>query len=82
VLNVGSETVVNGGLQFSLGAMFFVREKISVFGEYKFNHHVTQIGGTAATVDNQSNLLGLFSIVGNQPFNISHFIIGVTYHFY
>jgi len=70
--NVGSETVVNGGLQFLTGVSYFIFEKVAAFAEYKFTHHVTQIGGVARN----------FSLVGNQPFNVSHFVIGVTYHFY
>jgi opacity protein-like surface antigen len=70
--NVGSETVVNGGLQFLGGISYFIFENVAAFAEYKFTHHVTQIGGVANT----------FSLVGNQPFNVSHFTFGVTYHFY
>lgn len=83
-LNIGSETVVNGGLQFMAGASFFIREAISVFAEYKFTHHVTQIGGIAAEDrdgDGFTEIVNI-SLVGNQPFNVSHFTFGVTYHFY
>jgi hypothetical protein len=73
-LNIGSDTVVNGGLQFLAGVSYFIRERVSAFAEYKFTHHVTQIGGLA---EGQT-----FSIVGSQPFNVSHFTIGVNYHFY
>jgi len=75
--NLGSETVVNGGLQFMAGASFFIRERLSAFAEYKFTHHVTQIGGIAG-----EEIGGTFSLVGNQPFNISHLTVGATYHFY
>lgn len=72
--NIGSDTVVNGGLQFMAGLNFFIREKWSLFAEYKFTHHVTQIGGIS-----EGDTL---SLVGNQPFNISHLTAGISYSFY
>lgn len=85
--DLGSETVVNGGLQFLVGVSYFIIEKVAAFAEYKYTHHVTQIGGTTRggiTVPTDGGNIEVFpqTLVGNQPFNISHLTFGVTYHFY
>lgn len=78
--NLGSNTVVNGGVQLMVGATYFILEKLAIFGEFKFTHHVAQIGGFDNLAE-QTRFAGT-SLVGNQSFNISHLNFGISYYFY
>ena len=77
----GTENTSSAGIQVLAGVRFFIFKQLAAFGEYKFTRHVVDISLSNRFTETDPRRV-IFQIGGSQPFNSSHFVFGLSYHFF
>jgi hypothetical protein len=79
--NLGTENTSSAGIQVLAGVRFFLFKQLAAFGEYKFTHYVAELSSSNKFIETNPNRV-IFQIGGSQPFNSSHVVFGLSYHFF